>query len=97
MDGAAEGRGGAELGHQRRVVDAIETGRDIRIEHVLRLLAERGEEHFERIVCGASWAEAERVRLEARFPFRFQSEPDQGLRGPIPQRRHPHSTLRPYP
>jgi site-specific DNA recombinase len=86
VDGPPQGWGGVELGQQRRVVDAVETGRDIRVEHVLRLLADRGEDHLDRIVRGAAGAEPERVRLELRFPFRLQGEPHQGLGGAIPQR-----------
>jgi site-specific DNA recombinase len=97
VNGAAEGRGGAELGQQRRMVDAVETRRDVCVEHVLRLLAEHGEEHLDCIVRGAAGAEPERIRLEPGLPFRLQGEPHQGLRGPVPEGGDPHSTLRPYP
>ena len=87
-DGAAQRREGTEFVQQGRVVDALEAGRDVRVQHVLG--GERGLLTVGRdgVVAGPPGAEAVAVRLEAGFPLRFERELGQGLMCSVEEHRN---------
>lgn len=80
---------GAKLRQQRRVVDAVETGRDVGVEDELVLELDRSVDRTDGIMGRASRAKPVAVGLEASLPFGFEGEPHQRLRRPVPQRRYP--------
>jgi hypothetical protein len=69
-------------------VDVLEAAFDIGIQDVLVLAADVQMDSQERIVAGATRAEAVAVRFEARFPLWLQREAGQGLVGSIEQHRN---------
>ncbi len=71
------------------MVDVIEASRDVRIQHVGCLAAQRDMDRFDGVVALPTRPEAITVRLEASLPFRLEGQLQQGLRGPIPHHRNP--------
>jgi len=54
------------------MLDPVKAFFDIRVQDVFRLIADSGENRFNRIVARASRAKAVAVRFESCLPFRFQ-------------------------
>jgi hypothetical protein len=72
------------------VVDPVERRRQIGVEDppAVRVAARyRAEDRLDRIVAAAARAEAVGLRLEPRFPLRFQRAQDNSLEGSVPDHR----------
>ena len=73
--------------------DAVKARREIRVQHILGLIADRIENGFDRVVGGASWTEPVAVRLESSLPFGLQGKAHQGLSGAVAQGGNAERTL----
>lgn len=67
------------------------------IQDVFVLLLDIQEYRPNRILTGPSWSKSIAIWFEFGFPFWFQSIFGDSLFSPVPNRRHQHSTLPPFP